>query len=451
MGIRRAKRGVSVGTTFMLSFTVLTLAVGMFIFTRVAGDMKQISFDANLLAEPLAALTRGVVDSGQGAGAPSPTDPASVSGQVAAAGPTDAPAQPTQPPAPTTPPSINLTLTAMGQITLGSELRQSGQVQSGVYQYEDAFASVAHVIKGSDFAVATLRAGLAAPGQELETYRAPMELAQALQNSGITAINLGTDHALDYGMDGVATTVDTLSGLGLTPIGAYKTQQDLAGMQIIDMSGVPVGVISYTNAVSSAGRKAVSEPSGAMRMLDTDTVAADVQALRQKGAKIVIALAYWGERADTRPPRATRDAADALANAGADIILGVGPTSVHDMERRTVTDVTGTTREVFIAYSLGNFLIDDTRDTPAITGMILQLSIEWNVQNQRATIRDAWYMPTWIMRYKDAEGINRYRVVPAGSLNRPENMTETIFGNMRKAYTNLTTKLGMNAARPRAE
>lgn len=104
----------------------------------------------------------------------------------------------------------------------------------------------------------------------------------------------------------------------------------------------------------------------------------------------------------------------------------------------------------FIAYSLGNFLIDDSRETDDITGVILRLNLEWDSRQERLLFADSWYMPTWIMRLRE-DNTSRYSIVPAGSSVTPEGMTDSIYVNMKKSYQSMTERLGSEAASPKAE
>lgn len=443
---KKKGRGISPGTIIMLATAVLTLLTGVWVFARISGDMDSISIDPKLLTEPLNILARAVTDTGDAGGDSSENLAAFTPVQTAA------PAAPTATPEPTLPAVRTLTLTAAGQVTLGAELREAG-VQGSGYDFSPILSPVSQAISGADLSIVTLRTGLTESVPEYETYRAPAALAAGLQSSGFNMFNLATDRVIDYGAAGLTTTRMVLEQTGAYMTGAYRTQEERERLSVGEISGVKVGVLSYTSTISAAGQKAATsaEIQTATRMLDLDAAASDIAALRTKGAEIIIVLVHWGSRSDSKPSRETQTAAEALANAGADIILGTGPTNVHNLERRTVADAYGGTREVFIAYSLGNFLIDDSRDTTNITGLILHLEMEWNANTQRMSIQDAWYMPTWIMRYRDTGGVNRYRVVPAGTYVTPENMTDSIYSNMRKSYQSLAEKLGTDAARPKAE
>jgi len=447
---RSKRRGVSAGTIFMLSLSVLTLLFGGGLFLRISGDVGQISIDPNLLTEPLTSITRTIVS----------TNPESVPARTAPAGPENgaSAALPTPPPTPTpspTPPRTRkLSLTAVGQITLGTELRASGRSKTtGNYNYVSAFEPVAHALSGADLSIATLRTGLGEESAGFDTYRAPAALAESLKAAGVNLVNLATDRVLDHGAQGVSDTRAALQKVSLSSAGAYLTEEERQLLPIQEISGIKVGLVCYTGAISAAGKKAATkdEIAVATRSLDIAAASADIAALRQNGADIVVVLAHWGARSDTKPSRDTRLIAEALAQAGADIILGTNPTSVQEIERKTVRDPSGISRDVLIAYSLGNFLIDDSRDTPAITGLIVHMDLEWDVEARKASFTDVWYMPTWIMRWKDESGVNRYRVVPAGTGSIPPNMTDNIYLNMKKAYQGILGRIDAAVARPKPE
>ncbi|MCL1965046.1 MAG: CapA family protein [Firmicutes bacterium] len=458
MSIKRKRRGISFGTIFMLSLCVVTLLFGALVFTRIAGDTARISLDPNLLTESLRVLARSVTDVITESGTPFPVNEAptpAVTRQIAAPPSTAAPtAALTAAPAPTQPPSRTLTLTAAGQVSIGTELRSSASKAAGGFDFYDMVSPVAHALSGANLSIVTLRTGLAgANATGFDTYCAPAWLVDGLKASGLNLFNFATDRVLDHGVRGIGDTRSVMDSKNTYFAGIYRTQEERSRPAVVDMGGVKVGLLAYTSSLSAAGKKAATEQEAALytRYLSAQAAAAEITALRVNGADVVIVLPCWGGRADTKPSKETRAEADVLIEAGADIILGTGPTSVHELERRAVTDAYGEVREVFIAYSLGNFLIDDSRDTANILGMILSLDITWDTQTRKTSIGEAWYMPTWIMRWRDASGVNRYRVIPAGVSTIPEGMTESIYINMKKAYQNMVERLGKEAARARGE
>lgn len=444
MAIRRPRRGVSLGTVFVLSLFIATLFAGAYIFTRISGDMDQISIDPKLLTEPLNVLARTVIDTGPAA-ATKVSEPSQPPAAIAAA------SEPTAAPAPTPPPKRTLTLSAVGQITIGKELRDSAADGAGTFAFDSMLAPVSGVLR-ADLSVATMRTGITDTASEYETYRAPSAILTALRGAGVGVLNFATDRVMDYGSGGVTTTRAALEAKNATFTGIYRTQSERDALTVEDINGIRIGLLAYTETISSTGKKAASaaEINAVTRQYAAEAAAADIRALREKGAEIVVVFAYWGNRADTKASAETRASANALIAAGADIILGANPSSVHEIERRTVSDAYGE-RETFVAYSLGNFLTDDSRDTLNITGLALRLSLEYDPQARRLSIQDASYMPTWIMRWRDASGVNRYRIIPAGVSTAPSEMTDSIYINMKKAYEATVNKLGTAAAAPKAE
>lgn len=447
---KRRRKGISLGTIVMLVFCVLTIGVGAGVFLRISGDTDDVTLGTNMLTEPINVLVNAAMD-GNDTGTPGAGSDSDAALLSATQTPETTPS-PTATAEPTPPPVRTLTIVAAGQITAGSDLRASGRdTASGGYRFDQIFTPIAGAFSGADLSIATLRSSLTDNSASFDGYNNPSALAAAVKGAGINLINLATEQTLNHGVTGIAATKNMLDGVQLQSVGAYAGDADRQGYDLLEYDGVKVGVLAYTRTISNAGRKAASEAeiASSIRVYDPQTAAMDIENIRAQGADLVIVLAHWGGAGDKQPSNETREMTDVLANAGADIILGTNPSIVHPIERRTVTDGTGKAREVFIAYSLGNFLTDESRDTTAITGVILSLTVTWDVQSQRAAITDAWYMPTWIMRYKPSGGINTYRVVPAGVETIPENMTESIYVNMKKAYQSMVEKLGETVARPK--
>ncbi len=445
---RKRRRGISFGTILALVLTLSVSLMAAVVFAQISGDMGQISIDPKLLTEPLAVLARNVTNTEPEATAP-PVPTATVEPD-----PTNAlnMARHSATTAPTEPPTRLFSLTAIGQIAIGGELREAAQ-QGDAYQFDSMLEPVIAALSSGDLSIATLRTGLTDNASAYGDYAAPAALAYSFKNAGVNLFNLATDRLLDKGANGLSDTRSIIETARASSAGAYRNQEERQRLSVIEISGIKVGLLSYTSTISAAGKKAATQEEIAIatRLLSAEAAASDISALRAQGAEIVIVLAHWGNRSDTKASKEIRAIVDALAAAGADVIIGTNPTSIHGLERRMTTDATGKQREVFIAYSLGNFLIDDSRDTNNITGLILHLGIQWDTQAKRATFQDIWYMPTWIMRFRDNDGVNRYRVVPAGSASIPEGMTDSVYVKMKKTYQSVLTQLGTDAAVPRPE
>ena len=128
---------------------------------------------------------------------------------------------------------------------------------------------------------------------------------------------------------------------------------------------------------------------------------------------------------------------DALAQAGADIILGSHSHMVQPMQLVNVTRNDGTNKNVFIIYSLGNFLTShDLEYTDA--GIILDFTVQ-EQPNGTFEVVDIGYVPTYCWTHDGG-----VEVVPAKVYleNRPSNMSDASYQRMKSTYEGNVQLLG---------
>ena len=122
------------------------------------------------------------------------------------------------------------------------------------------------------------------------------------------------------------------------------------------------------------------------------------------------AIVHWGSEYEIEPSSSQEQIADLMFRSGVDVILGSHSHVVGPMEMRTVTTDDGTEKEVFLAYSLGNFLSSMTAD---FTQDSVILNLEFSKDSDgNTTISNANYVPVYIAdNGEDAEG--RYVLLDA--------------------------------------
>lgn len=95
-----------------------------------------------------------------------------------------------------------------------------------------------------------------------------------------------------------------------------------------------------------------------------------MRAARQEADFVVVGV-HWGVEDSHNITQAQRTLAQSLADWGADVIIGTHPHVLQDAEWRTAADG----RNVFVAYSLGNFLSTQSKPDQLI-GAVLTLELE---------------------------------------------------------------------------
>ena len=110
------------------------------------------------------------------------------------------------------------------------------------------------------------------------------------------------------------------------------------------------------------------------------------------------------------PSEGQKDLAQKLADAGADIIFGSHPHVIQPVEIKDVVVEGGMPKKVFIAYSLGNF-ISNQRERYTDSGVIMNVEIVKDHNENTVSIANIEYIPTWVYRYY-REGKAQYRILP---------------------------------------
>jgi len=194
--------------------------------------------------------------------------------------------------------------------------------------------------------------------EKLLNIKAPPELGKSLGVLGLDIVTVANNHAVDYGWEGLAQTIDVLSAAGLRVVGAGRNLDDAQRPNISTVSGKAIGVIAFscllpTGMAASPVRPGISpihintsyeidpyyqmeEPGDVSavkvrtqaREFDVSMAESAVQTLR-KQCDLVIATIHWGfgsgeDLAEYQMPLARR-----LIDAGADIIHGHHPHAVH--------------------------------------------------------------------------------------------------------------------------
>ena len=225
-----------------------------------------------------------------------------------------------------------------------------------------------------DLSIANLETPVDVMGgnQDLTTFpwfNVPFEILPALVYSGFDHLIFGNNHTVDRGFEGMIATIENLESVGLTQTGAYASRGDRDIPHIIDVNGVQVGIIAYTDSLNGNDWMLTSEQNAYVVRRFRSHVLDDVPSmiesatwLREQGAEVVIMSLHWGAEYVNEPTQTQRIIARQLVDGGVDIIMGNHAHVVQPVEWYYREDGS----RGFIIYSLGNFLADQTRLNPPI-------------------------------------------------------------------------------------
>lgn len=194
------------------------------------------------------------------------------------------------------------------------------------------------------------------------TYRfgASAEHVRRLSQAGFTAMSLANNHAYDLRGKGLTETPEILEEIGVVPLGASRPELPSVRVETIEKKGWRVGFVAITtrrNAPQIEGERLL--PYLGIREV-TPTVGPLIEQARADHDVLVV-LVHWGEEYAETPSRVQTIVAHELIDAGADLVVGHHPHVLQAFEHRG----TG-----LVAYSLGNFLFENTQEIPKQTGVL---------------------------------------------------------------------------------
>ena len=272
--------------------------------------------------------------------------------------PTPAPAPgttplPTQGPSPTPEPiyqadgSIEITLTAVGDVTIGRNVKYNGtsifekelKKQKGDPNF--IFRNVKHIFEQDDLTIANFEGVLAntysIPSSKKNNeflFLASPEYASVLRNNGIEAVTMENNHVGDFGEDGVNSTIAAMESAGV----AWANKNHMA---VYEVQGIRIGMLAYQIVPPLRSDEMQADELQAR-------VASDI-ALAKQTCNIVTVSFHWGKELDYSPrnesPYRQITLGRAAIDAGADLVLGHHSHRINPIEKYNGK---------YIVYSLAN-------------------------------------------------------------------------------------------------
>ena len=299
------------------------------------------------------------------------------------------PSAPTPPPAGATPvraPTPQPLLAAATAIIPGApqatvtraplELTFVGDIIFGRYRADDTFdaipgpddhpfADIAELMR-SDMLIGNLETPLTrdlpfkSPIGAQFRFGASKDMARHLVDGGFTALSLANNHAFDLRAQGMLDSPVILQELGLIPLGAARTEPPVFRVELIERASWKVGFLAVTARRNAPHHEGTPD----LPFLSTPdfdaTLGPLIEAARAEH-DLIIVFVHWGEEYADSPGAHQRRAARALIDRGADLVVGHHPHVLQGIERHG---------RGAIAYSLGNFLFENTHEVPRLTGVL---------------------------------------------------------------------------------
>jgi hypothetical protein len=250
-----------------------------------------------------------------------------------------------------------ITIAGVGDILVHREIiAQALQDGGGTVDFGPQLEGIRPIIESADLAICHMEFPLGSAEGPWTAWpdlpNSPPQLAQTVANLGFDACSTASNHTLDQGMAGVASTIDALAAAGLPHAGSAASEEDAARITLLDVEGVSVGLLSYTYSFNGIPRPY----EWCCNLMETDAMIADAQRAREAGAQLVVIALHHGVEGIAPPTQSQREVVQALADSGqVDLVLGH-----HAHVVQPVTKV----GDMWVAYGHGNLLSAQSRRDP---------------------------------------------------------------------------------------
>ena len=284
--------------------------------------------------------------------------------------------------------SDTVSLLFMGDI-MGHDSQIAAAYDSGTYDYSDVFKRISPIIQSADFSIANLEVTLSGPPYVgYPKFSSPDELVVACKRSGLDVLVTSNNHSNDRGKLGMIRTLNSLDSLEIKHTGTFRDsiERDSTNLLVLTKNSIKIGVLNYTYGTN---RKTNDYPV-IVNKIDTLMMGSDIEKSKYDSLDKLIVVLHWGKEYISYPNAWQKEISKFLFKNGADIIIGSHPHVLQPMEYYAETD---STKEKFIAYSLGNF-VSGQRKRKRDGGAMLKLEL---IKNEGKTIiSNPGYYLTWV-------------------------------------------------------
>ena len=219
-------------------------------------------------------------------------------------------------------------------------------------------------------------------------FGASREMAAMLPAAGFDVVSLANNHHNDLRAAGHEQSEAILSELGVRAMGAAQDEAPAIRVVTHEEQGWRIAFVAVTSKLNMGLDPAPPH----IPFVETKALRAQLGgeagpiARARADHDLVIVSLHWGEEYTDPPSPRQRKAARALIDAGADVVFGHHPHVLQGVEHY---------RGGLIAYSMGNFLFENTNAIPRLTGV---LRTKFEAQEDGACLSEVIFHPAVITR-----------------------------------------------------
>lgn len=226
-----------------------------------------------------------------------------------------------------------------------------------------------NLLKNSDIAFANLEGTASDKGRDkhnLYSFRMDPVVVSAFKNAGISIVSVANNHIGDWGRDAYIDSLTRLKESGILYTGGGINSEEAEMPAIIEKYGIKIGFIGFSDV--GPNEMKVGENTAGLLLASNPRFSEIVKNASTQVDYLIVSF-HWGEEYKPKNNARQKYLAHKAIDAGAKIIIGHHPHVIQNTEMY---------KDSFIAYSLGNFIFDQSWSEPTMQGMLLEIKLNKN-------------------------------------------------------------------------
>lgn len=314
------------------------------------------------------------------------------------------------------------TLAAVGDISVSTKLLRAYHTDSETYEFGECFRQIAQTVSSADLAVGNLEGSVSNDVSKSQNSIIPEDFLTALSDCGFDLLQTANSYSIQNGISSIQSTMNSIEQHGMLACGTFRTSEEReasGGYQLLEVNGIRFAVVAFTKGLNNMHLPDGCEYAVNLLYNDYDTEYSSVNETQiltcLENAKaadpdFIIALVHWGSENVIDVSDSQRQIADLLVDNGVDVILGSHSHLVGQIEHRYVQKENGAWKDVYIAYSLGDFLTSSEQSKSQFS-CVFSLTFQKDSGSGFHAITDVSYTPTYNTSPSKSMGTNTYSVI----------------------------------------
>ncbi len=340
-------------------------------------------------------------------------------------------------------------IAAAGDVNVTPEILAGAQTADG-YDFTDTFRDVAPVMSGADLTLLNFEGTFSGAPYGDERSSAPVELAKALKNIGVDVVQTANSASIRAGILGLQSTIDTLYGEGMIPVGTfYDTQsaKSSGGYTIVEVQGLRIALVGFTKGMDNLGLPSGSEDcvnvlyedfTTTYSKVDQEQIKKVLRKVEEEQPDLTIAMLHWGSEYNEDISKSQQTIRKLMLSNGVDVILGTHPHLVQTVDYDSQANT-------LVAYSLGDFY--GNADQPGTNySMVLDIEVTRDNLTGEVRISDYTYTPIFTLHSEESAAGGQRVVRIREAMSRYETnfigkITPEVYETMERALKRLDQRV----------